>query len=70
MSLCGFGEREEFSILEPPLTTVSVFQENLGEELGAMLLRRLAKPGAHVASQTLPCRLLERASCAPPQGGR
>ncbi|HWQ55951.1 MAG TPA: LacI family DNA-binding transcriptional regulator [Bryobacteraceae bacterium] len=64
MSLCGFGDREEFSILEPPLTTVSVFQEKLGAELASMLLRRLAKPGAHVQSQTFPCKLLERASCA------
>ena len=66
MSLCGFGDREEFSILEPPLTTVSVFQEKLGAELGAMLLRRLARPGAHVESHTFPCQLLERGSCAPP----
>lgn len=65
MSLCGFGDREEFSILEPPLTTVSVFQEKLGTELGAMLVRRLAKPDTHAESRTLPCQLLERASCAP-----
>lgn len=66
MSLCGFGDREEFSILEPPLSTVSVFQENLGAELGAMLLRRLGKPGSHVESHTFPCKLLERYSCGPP----
>ena len=35
-------------------------------ELGAMLLRRLARPGAHVESHTFPCQLLERGSCAPP----
>jgi DNA-binding LacI/PurR family transcriptional regulator len=68
MSLCGFGDREEYSILEPPLTTVSVYQEKLGAELGSMLLRRLAKPKAHVKSVTFPCKLLERGSCAPPDG--
>ncbi|MCZ2077496.1 MAG: LacI family DNA-binding transcriptional regulator [Bryobacteraceae bacterium] len=68
ISLCGFGDREEFSIIEPSLTTVSVFQEKLGAEIASMLLRRLGKPGAHVSPQTFPCKLLERASCAAPSG--
>ncbi|MCZ2077507.1 MAG: substrate-binding domain-containing protein [Bryobacteraceae bacterium] len=45
MSLYGFGDREEFSILEPPLTTVSVFQKKLGASMASMLLRRLALAG-------------------------
>ncbi len=69
-SLCGFGDWEEFSIIEPPLTTISIFQEKLGAELASMLLRRLATPGAHVKPSTFPCKLLERGSCAVASSGR
>lgn len=66
MSLVGFGDREEFSILEPPLTSVSVFQERLGAELAQMLLEKLKKPGLRAPSREFPCKLEERGSCAPP----
>lgn len=66
VSLMGFGDREDFSILEPALTTVSVFQDTLGAELAQLLLQRLDKPSAHVASRVFPCQLVERNSCAAP----
>lgn len=66
MSLLGFGDREEFSILEPSLTSVTVFPEQLGAALARMLLEKLANPGARPASATLPCRIVERSSCGPP----
>jgi len=67
VSLMGFGDREEFSILEPPLTTVSVFQETLGAELTRMLLEKLKRPGARTKSRTFPCQVIERGSCAAPR---
>jgi DNA-binding LacI/PurR family transcriptional regulator len=66
ISLLGFGDREDFSILEPALTTVSVFQDKLGAELAQLLLQRLQKPTLHVASCVFPCQLIERNSCAAP----
>jgi DNA-binding LacI/PurR family transcriptional regulator len=66
ISLMGFGDREELSILEPSLTTVSVFQEQLGTELAEMLLEKLTKPGRRVPSRTFPCKIVERSSCASP----
>jgi DNA-binding LacI/PurR family transcriptional regulator len=69
MSLVGFGDREEFSILEPSLTTISVYPDKLGAELARMLLRRLDEPGVAIESKHFPCRLVERASCAPPPSG-
>jgi LacI family transcriptional regulator len=66
ISLVGFGDRAEFSILEPPLTTVSVFPEKLGAALGRMMMDRLARAGGDVKSQVFPCRFMERNSCAPP----
>ena len=66
MSLVGFGDRAEFSILEPSLTSVSVLEEQLGERLAAMLLERLHNGRADVESATFPCRLAERGSTGPP----
>lgn len=69
MSLVGFGDRAEFSILEPALTSVTVFEEQLGERLAEMLLERL-RTGKPVESAVYPCRLLERGSSGPPAAGR
>jgi DNA-binding LacI/PurR family transcriptional regulator len=69
MSLLGFGALTEYSILEPPLTTVSVFQDKLGAELARMLLEKLEHPGLRLESRTFPCRLVENSSCAPPREG-
>lgn len=66
ISLVGFGDREEFSILEPSLTSISVYPDKLGSELARMLLRRLEQPGFEEESKVFPCQLVERASCAPP----
>ncbi len=66
VSLIGFGDREEFSILEPALTTVSVFQEKLGEELARMLVQKLKQPGTRLDAKVFPCQLLERNSCSVP----
>jgi LacI family transcriptional regulator len=66
MSLCGFGDREEFQILEPSLTTMAVFPEKLGTELAEMILTRLRTPECPAATRVFPCQLMERGSCAPP----
>jgi DNA-binding LacI/PurR family transcriptional regulator len=66
MSLCGFGDRQEFQILEPSLTTIAVFPEKLGTELARMLLARIEAPNRSVESQEYPCRLVERNSCDRP----
>jgi DNA-binding LacI/PurR family transcriptional regulator len=63
-SLAGFGDREEFSILEPPLTTVAVSPERIGQELARMLLEKLDKPGTRLPSRILDCELMLRGSCA------
>lgn len=65
MSLIGFGDREEFNILEPSLTSISVFPGKLGAALAEMLILRLADPGARIESRIFPCQLMERASCGP-----
>lgn len=70
MSLCGFGDREEFQILEPSLTTIAVFPEKLGAELARMMFARLEQPALPLPSRRYPCQLVERASCGPPASAR
>ena len=65
MSLIGLGDRAEFAILEPSLTSISVFEDQLGERLTSMLLGRIRAPQQTPVSETYPCKLVERASCAP-----
>ncbi len=65
MSLIGMGDRAEFSILEPALTSISVFEDQLGERLTTMLLERIRNPKLAPLSEIYPCKLIERASCAP-----
>jgi DNA-binding LacI/PurR family transcriptional regulator len=65
VSLVGFGDLEEFSILEQSLTSISVYPDKLGAELARMLLRRLDDPAAEEESKVFPCQLMERASCGP-----
>jgi len=65
ISLIGLGDRAEFAILEPALTTISVFEDQLGERLTSMLLDRIVSPKHLPKSETYPCKLVERASCAP-----
>jgi len=66
MSLIGLGDRAEFAILEPALSSISVFDDQLGERLTSMLLERIQDPKHSPVSQTYPCKLIERASCGPP----
>lgn len=66
VSIAGFGDREEFSVLEPPLTSIAIAPERIGEELARMLLEKLRRPGLRLESRTLDCELMMRRSCAPP----
>ncbi len=70
ISLIGCGDRVEYSILEPELTSISVFVDELGEHLTSMLLDRLADPSLAPDSRSFPCGLALRASCAPPPDPR
>jgi LacI family transcriptional regulator len=66
LSLIGFGDRLEFAMLEPSLTTITSFPEVLGAEAAQMLLEKLREPATALPARTFPCQMIERASCAPP----
>lgn len=66
ISLVGFGDRQEVAMLEPSLTTITSFPDVLGAESAQMMLEKLRQPDVALPARTLPCQLIERASCAPP----
>jgi DNA-binding LacI/PurR family transcriptional regulator len=65
VSLIGMGDRAEFAILEPSLSTVSVFEEQLSERLTGMLMERVRDKKARPVTEVYPCKVVERASCGP-----
>jgi len=44
ISLAGFDDREEAVLMDPPLSTVRVHKEEIGETCMKMLLERLHHP--------------------------
>jgi LacI family transcriptional regulator, galactose operon repressor len=66
ISVVGFNDTPEAAALNPPLTSVRVFTDELGKQLAETLLRRIAKPEAQAPSMHLPTQLIRRESCAPP----
>jgi LacI family transcriptional regulator, galactose operon repressor len=66
LSVVGFNDTPEAAALNPPLTSVRVFTDELGKQLAEALLRQIAKPDASVQSMHLPTQLIRRESCAPP----
>jgi DNA-binding LacI/PurR family transcriptional regulator len=66
LSVAGFNDTPEAAGLNPPLTSVRVFTDELGKQLAEGVLRRIAKPDAQLPALNLPTQLIRRESCAPP----
>ena len=65
ISLVGFDELEEMiKYLHPPLTTVSVPKEEVGQEMARVLFERLANPDLRPVKRLIPTELVIRQSCA------
>ena len=60
ISLVGFDDREEAQLMDPPLTTVRVHKEEIGQKCMKMLLERLHHPDRPFAEQVLPTELVVR----------
>jgi len=63
ISVCGFNDTPEATVLYPPLTSVRVFPELIGRQLAEMVLARIAKGGASPLQRTIPTQLVKRESC-------
>jgi DNA-binding LacI/PurR family transcriptional regulator len=63
ISVCGFNDTPEASVLYPALTSVRVFPEIIGRMLGEMVLARIGNPHLPPQQQTIPTQLVKRESC-------
>lgn len=62
ISLTGFDDREEATLMDPPLTTVRVKKEEVGQACMKMLLERLRNPGMAFTERVLSTELVIRSS--------
>jgi DNA-binding LacI/PurR family transcriptional regulator len=60
ISLVGFDDREEARLMDPPLTTVSVPKELIGESLMKLLLEKLERPGSLLGERIVHTELVVR----------
>lgn len=65
ISVCGFNDTPDASLLYPPLTSVNVFPELIGRSLAELLLTRINNPDVEPQRRTLHTRLAKRESCLP-----
>jgi DNA-binding LacI/PurR family transcriptional regulator len=63
VSVCGFNDTPEATVLYPPLTSVRVFPELIGRQLAEMVLARIANKGGGPQQRTIPTQLVKRESC-------
>ncbi|HKV26594.1 MAG TPA: LacI family DNA-binding transcriptional regulator [Candidatus Acidoferrum sp.] len=60
MSLIGFDDREEALLMDPPLSTVRVYKEEIGQTCMKMLLERLHHPQMAFSQRILPTEFVVR----------
>jgi LacI family transcriptional regulator len=60
ISLVGFDDREEAVLMDPPLSTVRVDKEQIGETCMKMLLERLHHPQMAFSQRVLPTEFVIR----------
>ncbi len=63
ISVCGFNDTPEATVLYPPLTSVKVFPDLIGRQLAEMVLARIANPGIAPQHRMIPTQLVKRESC-------
>jgi LacI family transcriptional regulator len=69
ISVAGFNDSEA-ALMDPPLTSVSEFPEELGKHLADFVLKRIQEPDREFQQLTIPTRLALRGSTRPVPDGR
>jgi DNA-binding LacI/PurR family transcriptional regulator len=64
ISVAGFNDSEA-SLMDPPLTSVREFPEELGKHLAEFVLRRIQEPDRKPQQLTIPTRVVVRGSTRP-----
>ena len=62
ISVVGFDNREFARLVNPPLTTVSLPNRQIGNQAAKLLLERVEKRDVQTPNVVLPCRIIERES--------
>ncbi|MGB6668214.1 MAG: LacI family DNA-binding transcriptional regulator [Candidatus Acidiferrum sp.] len=65
LSVAGFNDTTEASVLQPPLTSVHVFTDEVGKQLAELLIERITRPDLPARTVSLPTQVVRRESCAP-----
>jgi DNA-binding LacI/PurR family transcriptional regulator len=65
ISVCGFNDTTEATLLYPPLTSVRVFPEQIGRQLAELVLARISKPPGPPQHRVIPTQVVKRESCRP-----
>jgi DNA-binding LacI/PurR family transcriptional regulator len=65
ISVTGFNDSDEGMMMDPPLTSVREFPEELGKHLAEFVLRRIQEPERKPQQLTIPTRVVVRRSTRP-----
>jgi DNA-binding LacI/PurR family transcriptional regulator len=65
ISVAGFNDIPEAAALNPPLTSVRVFTDQVGKQMAELVLKRIAHPDSTQEVITIPTQLVKRESCGP-----
>jgi DNA-binding LacI/PurR family transcriptional regulator len=65
ISVAGFNDIPEAAALNPPLTTVRVFTDQVGKQLAELVLKKITHPDVAAEVVTIPTQLVKRESSGP-----
>jgi LacI family transcriptional regulator, galactose operon repressor len=68
VSVAGFNDIPEAAGLNPPLTTVRVFTDQVGKQMAELVLKKIVRPDSGPEVITIPTQLVKRESCGPISG--
>jgi DNA-binding LacI/PurR family transcriptional regulator len=68
ISVAGFNDIPEAAALNPPLTSVRVFTDQVGKQMAELVLKKIARPDFGPEVITIPTQLVKRESCGPVTG--
>ena len=66
ISVAGVNDTTEATALNPPLTSLRVFTDQVGKQMAELALKRVARPDLGPEVSTIPTQLVKRESCRPP----
>jgi DNA-binding LacI/PurR family transcriptional regulator len=68
ISVAGFNDIPDAAALNPPLTSVRVFTDQVGKQMAELVFKRIADPDAGPEVITIPTQLVKRESCRALEG--